>query len=241
MAKSHFNIIIFIGRPGSGKSEIIDYLQHTINDKRKSRFYIADMDVIDDFPMLWAWFEEDAILSNELGKPRIYTDKKGYFIHNYYWNLLIRRINMEYQKRLKDDKTYHEHTTTIIEFSRGSEHGGYKEAFNHLSPEILNQASIVYVDVPYQESQRKNRKRANKNRPHSILEHSLPDRKLERLYRDDDWSEFIGNEKKTILIKGIELPFIIFENEDDVTTASPELLEERLKNKLDSLWRIGRL
>jgi hypothetical protein len=199
------------------------------------------MDVIDDFPLLWAWFEEDAILSNELRKPRIYTDEKGYFIHNYYWNLLIRRINIEYQKRLKDDKTYHEHTTTIIEFSRGSEHGGYKEAFNHLSPEILNQASIVYVDVPYQESQRKNRKRANKNRPHSILEHSLPDQKLERLYREDDWIKIIGKKRDTILINGIEVPFIIFENEDDVTTKSPDLLAFRLEKILNSLWRVVQL
>ena len=37
---------------------------------------VAGVDVLDDFPMLWTWFEEDAILA-EMGKPRLHTDDGG--------------------------------------------------------------------------------------------------------------------------------------------------------------------
>ncbi len=38
-------------------------------------------------------------------------------------------------------------------------------------------------------SLRKNRKRFNSYRPDGILEHSLSDEKLERLYKKEDWTE----------------------------------------------------
>jgi hypothetical protein len=74
----------------------------------------------------------------------------------------------------------------LLEFSRGSEHGGYARAFAHLSEAVLPMLSVVYVRVSFEESRRKNRRRFNPDRPYSILEHGLPDSKLERLYRDDD-------------------------------------------------------
>lgn len=57
MARNHFDIVILMGRPASGKSEIIDFLKKTPLIERDERFHIALMDEIDDFPMLWTWFE----------------------------------------------------------------------------------------------------------------------------------------------------------------------------------------
>jgi hypothetical protein len=34
---NHFDILILIARPASGKSEIIDYLKNTPNDERAAR------------------------------------------------------------------------------------------------------------------------------------------------------------------------------------------------------------
>ena len=178
-----FDLLILIGRPASGKSEIIDYLSHLPADARRRRFHIADLDVLDDFPMLWTWFEEDHILSDRLGQPRLHTDADGYFKSPYLWHLLIERLGLEYQKRLRDDPAYHDNATTIVEFSRGSEHGGYAQAFPHLADDFLRRAAIVYVSVPFEESLRKNRRRFNPERPDSILEHALPDDRLQRLYR----------------------------------------------------------
>jgi hypothetical protein len=238
MGKNTFDIIILNGRPASGKSEVIDYLNKASPQERLERFHIAEFDEIDDFPMLWTWFEEDAILEKVLNKPRMHTDKDGYFLHEYQWHLLIERLSLEYNKRIRDNENYHQKNTTLIEFSRGSEHGGYQEAYQHLSDKILERAAIFYVDVSYSESLRKNRNRFNPDRPDSILEHGLPDEKLERLYKDVDWEEFRGDNSEYISIKGHQVPYVVFDNEDDITTERGEELGHALEDLLQQLWKL---
>ncbi len=232
MSKQTFKILLLIARPAAGKSEVINYLKHTPVDDRIKRFHIGQFTEIDDFPMLWTWFEEDALLAR-MGHPRLYTDAEGYFKHDYLWDLLVERISMEYQKQIRDDSG----ETVIIEFSRGTEHGGYQRAFDHLSDEILNQLAILYIDVPWEESLRKNRARFNPDRPDSILEHGLPDEKLEKLYRDTDWNALIENSPETLMIKGVRVPYVVFDNTDDVTTAQGPELGQRLQAVLGMLWQ----
>ncbi len=181
-----FDILVLNARPAAGKSEIIDYLKQCNSTDRKQRFHIDAFEEIDDFPMLWIWFEEDYQLE-AMGFPRLHSDENGYFKWHHLWNLLIRRMCWDYQKKIDRIPGYHEKTTMVIEFSRGSEHGGYLEAYKHLSPDVVKRMAILYVDVSYDESFRKNRKRFNPDRPDSILEHGLSDEKMERLYKDVDW------------------------------------------------------
>jgi hypothetical protein len=231
-----FDIIILNGRPASGKSEVIDYLKKTSVADRAKRFHIGKLDEIDDFPMLWTWFEEDAILEKLMGKSRLHSDRDGYFLWEHLWHLLIERISMDYSKRLRDRENYHADTTTLVEFSRGTEHGGYKAAYSHLSQEILEKAAIFYIDVPFEESLRKNRKRFNPAKPDSILEHGLPDAKLKRLYEQCDWEEFRGSEPEFVTVKGIRVPYVVLFNEPDVTTARDENLGNVLEDLLEKLW-----
>lgn len=237
---AHFKVIILLGRPAAGKSEITDFLHGVDLTSRRERFHLGELDVIDDFPMLWTWFEEDLILEKKFSKPRLHTDGDGYFKYPYLWDVLIGRIGLEYHKRLRDDPAYHQSKTTIVEFSRGSQHGGYTQAFKHLSEEILSEAGVVYVDVSYEESQRKNRLRYNPQRPDSILEHSLEDEKLERLYRTDDWHEMImaAQSSKYLSVGSFQVPYVVFENEDDVTTHGGDLLSQRLQETFSRLWEI---
>jgi hypothetical protein len=226
-----FKSLLLIARPAAGKSEIINYLKNKSRKERVGRFHIGDFTEIDDFPMLWTWFEEDALLE-QMGYPRLHTTQDGYFKWQYLWDLLIERISLEYQKLMRD----FEGDTVIIEFSRGSEHGGYRSAFDHLSELILKSLAILYVDVPWEESLRKNRARFNPDRPDSILEHGLSDGKLEKLYRDTDWHALIASTSDLITIKGIEVPFATFDNADDVTTAPSAALGQRLESTLAKLW-----
>jgi hypothetical protein len=208
MSNSTFAVLVLIGRPASGKSEIIDFLRHTPPAARLRRFHLAGLDVLDDFPLLWTWFEEDRLLSEE------------------------------YHKRRRDDPHYHDHTTTLVEFARGSEHGGYTEAFAHLSDDLLRQAAVVYVQVSFAESRRKNRRRFNPERPDSILEHAMTDEVLTRLYREDDWATFSAGDPHFLTLRSLRLPYVVFENEDDVTTGQPALLAARLEAVLGQLWTL---
>jgi hypothetical protein len=239
MGKNTFAVLILVARPAAGKSEISDYLKKTDLEMRRARFHVGELDVMDDFPMLWAWFEEDDVLSR-MGKPRLHSDEEGYFKYPYLWHVLIERLSLEYGKRLRDRVDYHDHVTTVIEFSRGTEHGGYREALPHLSDDILRRAAIVYVNVSFAQSLRKNRLRFNPDRPDSILEHALPNHKLERLYREDDWEELSAADHEFVTVKGIHVPYVVFENEDDVTTARGEALGRRLEKVLGRLWMLKR-
>lgn len=230
-----FEIILLIARPAAGKSEIIDYLKKIPLDVRVQRFHVGNFEEIDDFPMLWTWFEEDKLLE-EMGHPRLHTDHTGNFLHQYFWDLLIERIGLEYQKKLRDISNYDESFTTIVEFSRGTEHGGYQSAFFHLFPQMLKKMAVLYIDVSWEESLRKNHQRFNPEKPDSILEHSLPDSRLERLYKEVDWGEVSGGDPQYLTIQGIQVPYVVFDNADDVTTPRDVTLGERLEQALEKLW-----
>ncbi len=60
--KPIFDIILLNSRPAVIKSEVTDYLKRTPLDECIRRFHAGMMEEIDDFTMLWAWFEEDALL-----------------------------------------------------------------------------------------------------------------------------------------------------------------------------------
>ncbi|MFN2235848.1 MAG: hypothetical protein ACK2U1_16605 [Anaerolineales bacterium] len=229
-----FDIILLIARPAAGKSEIIHHLRHTSSQNRFQQYHINEFEEIDDFPMLWTWFEEDDILT-KMGSPRLHSDEHGYFLGDHLWNVLIERINLEYAKKLRNQPDYHQQKTTIIEFARGTAHGGFKVAFQHLSRQIIERMAILYINVSWEESLRKNRARFNPSRPDSILEHGLSDEKMEALYRHVDWEQIAVN-KDFIQIKGIQVPYVVFENEDDITTKGGKELSKRLEKSFSDLW-----
>jgi hypothetical protein len=232
--KDIFQILILIARPAAGKSEIIQFLKGLNEGDRKSRFHIGKIHVIDDFPMIWTWFEEDDLLT-EMGLHRLYTDNNGYFLNQYFWDLLIERMCLDYLKYARDNKINDQ--TVIFEFSRGKEHGGYASAFSHLSEIVLKKAALLFVNVSWEESLRKNRKRFNPDAPDSILEHSLPDEKLARLYFETDWNEISSKNNHIVEIGHTSVPYSVFENEDDVTSGNIQILQKRLQTTLDGLWK----
>ena len=235
--KSTFDVLFLIARPAAGKSEIIDYLKQTPLAERIERFHLGKIDEIDDFPMLWTWFEEDSLLE-KMGHPRLHTNHDGYFLYQYQWDLLIERIGLEYQKRLRDISVDTDQNSVLVEFSRGKEHGGYRSAFEHLPKQMLKKTAILYIDVPWEESLRKNRKRFNPEKPDSILEHSLPDAKLERLYKETDWQEISSEDPEYLIIQGVKVPYFVFNNQDDVTSQKGKILGDRLAECLNQLWKI---
>ncbi len=232
-----FPLLLLTGRPASGKSEILEYLRRTPAAERRRRFHVGELAVLDDFPLLWAWFEEDRLLA-EMGRERLHTTPEGYFLGPHLWDLLVRRLCLEYDKLLQAFPRLHDRTTVLLEFSRGREHGGYARAFAELSEAVLERLAVVYVRVSFRESLRKNRRRFNPERPHSILEHALPDEKLERLYREDDWHA-LAADPRFLRIGSRQVPYAVFENEDDLTTPGGEPLGERLEEVLSRLWTLA--
>jgi hypothetical protein len=238
MTKDKLDLILLLGRPASGKSEIIDALVKMDPAERLRLMHVGTPVVLDDFPMLWAWFEEDALLQ-KMGKDRLHSTPDGYFLHRYQWEVLIRRLCLEHEKLGAGGGTSVQDTTVIMEFSRGTEHGGYQEALQQLSPAVLGRCAALYVRVSFEESFRKNRRRFNPDKPHSILEHGLSDEKMQRLYGGDDWDTLPRADSGHLLIRDHRVPFVTFENEDDVTTPRGESLKIRLAENLTKLVRLS--
>jgi hypothetical protein len=236
MPANAFNVLILIARPAAGKSEIIHYLRNTPVEERMRRFHIGVFTEIDDFPMLWTWFEEDRLLETVFHQPRLHTTPDEYFKDDVLWHLLIERISLDYAKLLRDYPGFHDKHTVLIEFSRGAASGGYRKAFDYLSDDILRRAGVLYLDVTYEESLRKNRARFNPDRPDSILQHGLSDEKMESLYKEDDFADFSAGDPRWLTIRGIRVPYVVFDNHDDVTTGMGEALGERLEARLGGLW-----
>lgn len=229
-----FETIILIGRPAAGKSEVIDFLKQTDETARAARFHVGPFVEIDDFPFVWETFEIDDLLER-LGQPRVFTTKDYYFKGDHLWNLFILRINLEFQKRFARDPDFTRRQTVLVEFSRGGEHG-FAEAFANLADEILRRAGIVYINVSWDESVRKNRRRFDPGQADSSLFHSVPDEKMEFYYRTNDWDRLSGGRKTgTIRIKGFDVPFAVFDNEPEQTD-DPKKLGPALEEAFARLW-----
>ena len=229
---NNFPILIITARPAAGKSEVIDFLKKLNPAERLQRFHIGDVEELDDFVYVWETFEIDDILTKH-GKPRIWTDEKYWFKDHFIWILYIERINLEYRKKIARTPTYHDRITTLIEFARGGDNG-IAEALGYLHEDVLRRAAIIYLKVPYEESVRKNRRRARPGEEHSILYHSLPDEKMEFYYKTNDWDKLEAKNPTHIEVKGIKVPYAVFENmpekTDDPAKIAPEL--ERVTKKL---------
>ena len=59
---------------------------------------------------------------------------------------------------------------------------------------------------------------------------------MEALYHHVDWEVFSAADPEFIVSQGVKVPYVVFENEDDVTTEGGEALSERLEKTFGRLW-----
>lgn len=234
MSKNAFDVIIITARPAAGKSEVIDYLKKTDVDSRLKRFHIGNFEEIDDFVYVWETFVNDDLLE-QMGQERLLTDKDYYFKGHYVWNFYIKKINIAYQKIMAYQPNFLDNNTIIIEFARGGENA-IQEALSYLDDDILKRAGLMYLKVPYEESVRKNRARKRVGQEDSILYHSLPDEKMEFYYKINDWEKIEAKDPEFIDVRGIKIPYSVFDNTTDLTTPGGEPLGKALEDSLGKLW-----
>jgi hypothetical protein len=234
---TNFPILIITGRPAAGKSEVIDFLKKADPKERLQKYHIDEFEELDDFVYVWETFEVDDMLTRH-GKPRLWTDEKYWFKDEFIWNLYIERINLEYRKKLARNPQYHDAKTTLIEFARGGDNGIY-EALSYLHEDILKNAALMYIKVSYEESVRKNRRRARKGQEDSILYHSLPDEKMDFYYKANDWEKLAARDPGFIEVKGFKIPYGVFENEPE-KTLDPILIGKELERVTQRIWGLRR-
>ncbi len=232
-----FPILIITGRPAAGKSEVIDFLKRVPVIKRAETLHIGPFEELDDFPYLWEKFEEDDMLEKS-GRERLHSDSKYYFKDEWFWDFMIEKINLELRKKMAKKPTlFEDGNTVVIEWARGGENG-IRHCLDVHCDEILERAAVMYIDVTYEESVRKNHRRARPGEEDSILYHSLPDEKMDFYYKVNDWQEIAGDQLGGYIdVRGFKVPYSVLPNMPEVTDAD-EKLGPALAESLKRLWKL---
>jgi len=235
-----FDHIILNGRPGGGKSELIDFIKKTPIDERRELFHIGDFVELDDFVWLWDKFVEDD-LWEQLGEKRLYSRRHE---HGYVQlegdkllDMLISKFNVTIKTNYAGQPGFYDDNTIFIEFARGVADGGFKRAYELLDEDILARSAILYISVSYAESQRKNEARYQEALKHSILAHRLPEESIIRFSSEHDWEAITDGAAEGYMdIKGVRVPFVTMNNEPELHDAA--LLNARYGNALTALKRL---
>ena len=188
--------------------------------------------------MLWTWFEEDAILEKIMHQPRVHSDSDGYFLHPYQWDLLIERISLEYEKKLRDEGLRREHDDPDrVQPGHASTAATHRPS-GHLSAAILDKACILYIDVPYEESLRKNRRRFNPERPGLDPGARPAGRQAGAPVQGSGLGGLQGERSRaSSRFPAARIPYAVFDNMPEKTD-KPEVLGAHLEEVLNRLWAL---
>jgi hypothetical protein len=172
-----------------------------------------------------------------MGKGRLYSRRAegNYAITNSdMWEFLIRRLNQQVGEIISQPMALKK-KSMIVEFARGGERG-YADAFSQLSPEILKRAVILYVNVSFEESWRRNVARYDEKRKSGLLTHSVPRAEMEATYGTDDWFDIAPTTHGTITVQGMNVPYATMNNEPE--SKEPEVLGPRYSKALDAAYSV---
>ncbi len=231
-----FEVLLLLGRPASGKSEFIDFMENCPLERRIERYHIGPFQVVDDFPVLWEKCEEDD-LWERLGRPRLHSRKAdgNYAVTDEgLWPFLIGKIDEKAGRFLA---TAPAGRTLLIEFSRGGR-SAYADALALLSPFLLSRAAILYLSVSFTESLRRNAARYDQARRDGVLTHSVPREEMERTYALDDWPSLAPSPQGILGVGGGPVPYVAMTNEPE--SIDPEVLDRRYHAALESLYSLWR-
>ena len=222
-----FDHLFVLGRPAGGKSEFIDFMKRLPADRRAADFGIGRFVEVDDFPWLW-----DACLADDareaLAQPREMSERtaEGYNITQPgFRGSLVDRFNREIAGRFLAGPAFYDDGTVLIEFARGVG-DGFRQSLDEFRADILERAAMLYLQVSFDESYRRNDARYRKGQEESILFHKVPDRDMFGFFRDNDWAAMTGGAADGWLtLNGVHVPFVSMENE--VESTDPAVLGPR--------------
>jgi hypothetical protein len=230
-----FEHLFVLGRPAGGKSEFIDFMKKCPDAERAAAFGIGRFEEIDDFPWLWERCEDDDA-REERGEPRLVSERtpEGYNITQPgFRGSLVDRFNETIAARYLSRPAFYEDGTLLIEFARGIG-DGFRPSLERFDPRVLRRAAVLYIDVSFEESFRRNNARYRKGQEESILFHKVPDRDMLGFFRDNDWAAMTGGAPDGWLdLAGVQVPFVSMPNEPEST--DPLVLGPRYRRALGRL------
>lgn len=226
--------LLLLGRPASGKSELIQFLQGISPEERATSYHLGTLRVVDDFPILWRLFLEDD-LWERAGRGRLHSRRAGenYAVaDDWVWSFLTLRLVEELAQRPAGPGE-----TVVVEFARGGA-DGYRKALELFPTSILREAALLYLDVPAEESWRRNLARYDRARRDGILTHSVPVEEMARTYAADDWPTLAPKPEGYLAVREIQVPYTTVPNVPEPLV--PADFAHRFRPALAALWALHR-
>jgi len=235
-----FQHLFVLGRPAGGKSEFIDFMKRLPAAERAAGFGIGRFEEVDDFPWLWQACEEDDA-REAMGERRLVSERtpEGYNITRpKFRGSLVDRFNEKIAADYLSRPSFYDEGTLLIEFARGVG-DGFRESLERFRPDILSRGAILYIQVSFEESFRRNNARYRKGQEESILFHKVPDRDMLGFFRDNDWADITaGAPDGWLALAGVRVPFVSMNNEPEST--DPLVLRARYAGALGRLMELYR-
>jgi len=235
-----FEHLFVLGRPAGGKSEFIDFMKKMSDQDRAALFGIGRFEQVDDFPWLWEACLDDDARENR-GEARVISERTpdGYNITRpKFRGSLVNRFNDTIAAKYLANPAFYGGGTLLIEFARG-ESDGFRESLERFDPDILRRGSILYINVSFEESYRRNSARYKKGQEESTLFHKVPDRDMFGFFRHNDWDELSGGRPDGRLdLAGVSVPFVSMPNEPE--SSDPGVLRTRYALALGRLMDLSR-
>lgn len=233
-----FEHLFVLGRPAGGKSEFIDFMKRLPDEERARVFGIGRFEEVDDFPWLWQACEDDDAREAR-GEKRLVSERtpEGYNVTQpKFRGGLVDRFNELITAKYLANPSFYDAGTLLIEFARGRG-DGFNESLARFSPEILRRAAILYIQVSFEESFRRNSARYRRGQEESILFHKVPDRDMLNFFRENDWEALTGGAPDGYLqVAGVHVPFVSMNNEPEST--DPLVLRQRYAAALGRLRQL---
>ncbi len=231
-----FKYLFVLGRPASGKSEFIDFMKKLSDAERAEKYHIGKFEEIDDFPWIWeiCTADDEREARGEKRLHSIRTPECYNLTTPKFRGSLVPRFNTAIAEKYSKRPDFFKDGTLLIEFARGKG-DGFEESLSKFDPEILKNAAVLYIDVTFEESYRRNNSRYRADAKESILWHKVPDEDMYGYFIENDWAKITDAKRSgSINIAGHRLAFVSMDNSPE--SKDPVVLGPRYHAALNTLW-----
>jgi len=183
--------IFLLGRPGCGKSEIF----RRLIEKFKNEEIYNDFIRVDDFPKLWAIFQDDE-KTGRWARCRKTPDGGYKVTDDGIWNEILSQVNNDVKSLQKDGRA------VFIEFSRPN----YVESLKNFSDEILKNSVVIYVECSFETCWARNVARHEAAVSKGTDDHLVSREEMEKTYLNDDKDALLESLKMPVLVVDTDTP-----------------------------------
>ena len=204
MTNDTLDVLFTWAYPGTGKSELFEFLRSLSREELAALNLGPDLVFIDDYTMVAALQKAD-IAREAAGEPRkvfrAETYHEGGFLHPEGWDVLNFYQVMRHAEAIAEDPDVYTHATVLIECARGGPEGntrfplphGYQRVLDCFPVGVVESSAALYIDVPPEVAAQKNDERCSEEQAALMdtIVHHVPTGVMRDCYGSNDiaWME----------------------------------------------------